>query len=263
MSKLWALVAPAIQTTLKLLAVVTVVAVLAAISWRVWSRHVDQESAQDRATQEAQARDAGIPVVDQVSPAEVAVCEQQMVKDDPIAAAEIKRLRKQVGALRTELVIRARTAGAPVNAPPPPETPPTTPDPRPVALYQGDRLILGADLALEKGDKGAHMIVGSLSANRADGFLLSSQPYSAPVTIAKEVAPAVPASSRAAFGPILGLDIGDGIRPVVGLQGETKAHKINLPLIPEFDVSGTASLMLVGPGQVHQNLTFVVGGLIR
>jgi hypothetical protein len=212
------------------------------------TRAARAEAAQLRARSagEAQAHAAGVPVVDQVDQRALDARAAALEHDNGTLRAERDRARKALGALRAHLVAHVEAAGAPVGgtaAPPQPE--------RPVALYVGEQLRLGADLVVDELAGGAHVLSGSLDATGPRGLLLR-QPFSAPVTVASQAGAAAPAAHAAAsgwrWGPLGGWS-GSGWL----LGGLVATPEVRLPLIGSR--TGFALNAAGGPGGV-----FVMAG---
>ncbi|WP_242394864.1 hypothetical protein [Anaeromyxobacter oryzisoli] len=224
------------------------VLLLAAVGLRSCRRaeHAEGQAAAaaTRSAGEARAEAAGIPVVHEVPSAQVAEERARLEREDPVLRDELARAERELGKLRAELVARAQAAPAPVTAAPRPPQAAGEPS-RPTVLLQGDQLRLGADLVVARAPSGAHVLEGTLYANRdSDGALLVRQTISSPVTVAVEATSAA-ASCQAAqdrawrVGPVGGAS-GSG-----WLAGAAYARRLDLwGWRPEALVTGAA-----GPGR--------------
>jgi hypothetical protein len=197
-----------------------VVVVLVALNLRACRRAGTAEAglaaAAVRAAQEAQARGAGVPVVEQVPQPAVDEEARRILEAYPEVRAERDRLAKQVGKLRALLVVRGQTDPVPAHAPERPGEPPAAGPSAPrVLLREGDGLRLELAGVGVEGDKGARALLLTVAARRAvDGEELGRGPLSVALTQAlapeAEACPSAAAGRRWRGGPVGGLAGGPG-----------------------------------------------------
>lgn len=170
-----------------------------------------------REAQEARARGAGVPVVEQVPQAAVDAETARILAEYPEVRAQRDRLAKQVGKFRAALALRGQTDPVPAHgAERPGEAPAAdTKGPR-VLLREGDGLRLELEGVGVEGDQGARMLLLTVAARRAvDGEELGRGPLSVPMTQAYAAEPAGPCPAavegrRWRAGPVGGLAGGPG-----------------------------------------------------
>jgi hypothetical protein len=175
------------------------VVLFAALYFRACGRASTAEgqaaAAAARGSDEVKAEAAGIPVVREVTPADVKAQLERLLAQNAKLRDQHARDEKVMGDLRAELVARIRTE--PVLAA--------------VPVAKGDPLRLDADLVVNRTKAGAHLLEGTLSAWSGEDLVVM-QPFSQPTTMAVMAAPETPAAEgrRWHLGPAGGVAGGPG-----------------------------------------------------
>jgi hypothetical protein len=195
-------------------------------------------AAHARAAGEQQAQAAGIPVVQQVDQQAVDARVAALERYNDQLKAERDRAHRELGDLRSILAAHAETKPIPIACAAAPRDPE-----RPVALYMGEPLKLGADLIVDEIKGGAHIMSGTLDASGPRG-LLARQPFLAPVTVTAQVAPPPPPPrSLWRWGPQGGYSASGWLAGATAMTPEVRLPLLGLRV-------GWSASVAAGPGGV-------------